>query len=459
MTNLETRFVIAASSQGGAAGVDAAIGDVLAGETGASGYVLTKNPDGSVAFQSPSSGGVVIAAAPGVSVVTRSGTAYVGMSGYFIMPPVYGASDSPSIYQQTGTAYGTGNTGGFETKTGDAQGGGNAGVILNVGGTSNSWGNAGAIGNFGGAAEGTGRGGYTYNEAGRGNYGPGGISTAIAGSSAYSSGNYLLISGGFTGNGLRGPVLTGQSDVGGSPFVTAATVSWGVAENPNGKIFYTAMRPERVTGIVARVGAATGATATATVVKVASGDSPSDGTALTSDSVNANGTTNTNQTLALEANVPGTTTLTLLDTPSDGSTVSFGSLTFTFNATVNAAVANSIHIGGSIANALTNLANAISGGGTPGTDYSELTKPYTDFLNPGSPSAGSLVVAYAAIAASANNNSVTTTTTVTGGSFTGGVMAGGSAICDLAVGDSLALTTTGTWTSGTGAITVHMTWI
>lgn len=65
--------------------------------------------------------------------------------------------------------------------------------------------------------------------------------------------------------------------------------------------------------------------------------------------------------------------------PADTETITFGSKTYTFQATLTNVDGN-VHIGASGADTATNLLNAInaSGGGTPGTDYAAATTAHPD---------------------------------------------------------------------------------
>lgn len=62
--------------------------------------------------------------------------------------------------------------------------------------------------------------------------------------------------------------------------------------------------------------------------------------------------------------------------PADGDTVTVNGVTYTFKTTITLA-ANDVHRDGTVASALLNLARAINGTGTPGTDYSAATTANT----------------------------------------------------------------------------------
>jgi hypothetical protein len=67
-------------------------------------------------------------------------------------------------------------------------------------------------------------------------------------------------------------------------------------------------------------------------------------------------------------NLPWSATLTVATQPTDGDTVTVFGTTFTFKTTLTP-TPGEVLIGGSAANARTNLKHAIEGTGTPGTDY------------------------------------------------------------------------------------------
>lgn len=80
-----------------------------------------------------------------------------------------------------------------------------------------------------------------------------------------------------------------------------ANASWIAGTDPNGVPIFVAPFACRVTGVIGRLEVAEGGAATIQLVKAASGTSISAGTALTSNTLNANGTEATNQTLTLSS--------------------------------------------------------------------------------------------------------------------------------------------------------------
>lgn len=106
------------------------------------------------------------------------------------------------------------------------------------------------------------------------------------------------------------------------------------------------------------------------------------------------------------ASVAASGTLTSDNTNnSDGDTVTIGSTTYTFKTTL-AGVANQIHIGASADASLTNLVSAITGAGTPGTDYTSNT-PVNTQVTAGAVSAHATTVT-ALLNGSAGNSIATT---------------------------------------------------
>lgn len=131
------------------------------------------------------------------------------------------------------------------------------------------------------------------------------------------------------------------------------------------------------------------------------GTAPSDG-----DTVTAGATTYTFKTALTEAKA--TALLTSDATaPADGDTVTIDTRTYTFKTTLTGA-ANEILIGGSAANALTNLKSAISGTGTPGTDYGTGTTAHAT-VDAGTLTATTLALAAKTIGVAGNSYASTET--------------------------------------------------
>jgi hypothetical protein len=77
-------------------------------------------------------------------------------------------------------------------------------------------------------------------------------------------------------------------------------------------------------------------------------------------------------TIVENNNLPWSGTLTIANEPTDGDTVTVAGVVFTFKTTLGS-TPGQVLIGGSASAARTNLSNAITGGGTPGTDYIDLS--------------------------------------------------------------------------------------
>jgi hypothetical protein len=72
-------------------------------------------------------------------------------------------------------------------------------------------------------------------------------------------------------------------------------------------------------------------------------------------------------------NLPWTATLTIADQPTDGDTVTIAGVTFTFKDDISGGTAGYVAIGGSAAAARANLAYAVLGTGTVGTNYNDVS--------------------------------------------------------------------------------------
>lgn len=310
----------------------------------------------------------------------------------------------------------------------------------------------------------SGVGGAFHLTSGKSEYSFGGGVYISGGNSTYGVSSYPNLNAGLSSLGKGGPaaVLGGTANYGPSgnvllnadPSIMSETHTWQVGENPNGLTIFTATRPARVTAIIGRLNAANAGASTLSLVRAPSGTAVSAGTALHSGSLDANGgTLNANQVLALVANVASSTTLTFTGQPSDGQTVSFMSLKYTFKAALTGAQ-REVQIGATATASITNLVHAIMNSGTAGTDYS-INNFRIPFLTAamGAGSTATVTASYASV----KNSGISTTTTVTGASFTGSHLAGGASTCDLAAGDSLGIQTTGTWALSQGSVTVHMT--
>lgn len=132
-----------------------------------------------------------------------------------------------------------------------------------------------------------------------------------------------------------------------------------------------------------------------------------------------NAGTLTGTTLVILADQYGTAANAYLTTVVTGATLSF---TGTNLAGGGASVANQVHIGAASTNTLTNLASAINGTGTPGTDYDSSTAPNLAI----SGSAASNVLTLTAKDFNVTNTGVglaktAATLTLSGANLTGGV--------------------------------------
>jgi hypothetical protein len=78
-------------------------------------------------------------------------------------------------------------------------------------------------------------------------------------------------------------------------------------------------------------------------------------------------------TVVQNNNLPWTATLTIAAQPTDGDTVTIAGITFTFKDDISSGTAGFVDIGGSAANARTNLSYAILGTGTVGTNYNDVS--------------------------------------------------------------------------------------
>lgn len=373
------------------------------------------------------------------AVITNDGTTasnFQRPQGVIVQPDAVGANNGLGITLQGGAGGPAGGNGGSLQFSGGAADGGDAGFAYFAGGYS--------IRGLGGS------GGFF---AGSSEYDHGGALRAYGGASNYGPSGYVDIQSGFPGKGIDGGI-----GMNASTSVVSKAHAWLVGANPNGVAFFVAARPMRVTAIIGRLNAANALASTLTVVKAPSGTAVASGTALTTNTFDAAGTPNTNQTLTLVANAAGTTLLTFTGQPGDGETVTIGPLTYTFQTSLNNAVAYNVKIGASATASITNLVAAINGSAGGGTTYS--TPTLASLFVTGTVATGSTAtIDYAGAYGGALNNGVVTTTDVTGGSFTGATLAGGTSTVELAAGDSLGIKTTGTWALAGGCITVHMTWL
>jgi len=98
-----------------------------------------------------------------------------------------------------------------------------------------------------------------------------------------------------------GDTANGVLKIAGDASVVAYNHAWIGGFNPNGAVLLIAARPMIVTAIIGRLGAAEGAVATLALYKAPSGTAIAAGTALTTNTFNANGTPDANQILTLEA--------------------------------------------------------------------------------------------------------------------------------------------------------------
>lgn len=109
--------------------------------------------------------------------------------------------------------------------------------------------------------------------------------------------------------------------------------------------------------------------------------------------------------------VAATGTFTIAAEPTDGDTVTIGSTTYTFKTALTG-TANQILIGGSAAASMTNMIDAITGAGTPGTQYTAATVVNTQVTA----TQGSGHVTVTALQAGTVGNAIATTATMTSGS-------------------------------------------
>ena len=95
------------------------------------------------------------------------------------------------------------------------------------------------------------------------------------------------------------------------------------------------------------------------------------------DSIMANGVIGPwgGWTIVESNNLPWSASLNIATQPTDGDTVTIAGQVFTFKTTLGS-TAGQVLIGGSASAARTNLLNAVTGGGTPGTDYIDLSITY-----------------------------------------------------------------------------------
>jgi flagellar hook protein FlgE len=142
-----------------------------------------------------------------------------------------------------------------------------------------------------------------------------------------------------------------------------------------------------------------------------------------------NATTDVELTMNLDAAgtaaqaATGTLTVSSSGTISNGETVTIGNETYTFETTLSSSVANEIAIGSSIGDTLTNLADAINGTGTAGTNYSTGTK--ADGQVTATVNTTADTVALTATSAGTAGNAIATTTTMADGAFGAATLTGG----------------------------------
>lgn len=144
-------------------------------------------------------------------------------------------------------------------------------------------------------------------------YGQGGSAVVIGGNSHGTfNGAPVSLHGGSADSGAAGDVElnpgtsntgpNGAVKVNGDPsLIKLATLSWVAGETLNARTIGISIRAALVTAVIVRLDAANGASGTLVVNQCPSGTAPADGTVLTSDSADLNGTPNTNQTLTLSA--------------------------------------------------------------------------------------------------------------------------------------------------------------
>lgn len=213
----------------------------------------------------------------------------IGVGGGVNFAGGYGGTGTGSTYG--GPFYGSAGDGGQGTTL--AQGG-NIQFAAGDGGTSAVSGPGGHVVFTGGYSYGAGNGGYSAILGGNaGGAGNGGEARLVAGSGfgGGAGGNVPLTTG--TGS------PPGQIEVNNDPSLMFATYSWVAGAQLNNQTIFTTTRAMVVTAVIGRPDAANGSAATLTIVKAPSGTPPAGGTALTSDSVDLDGTPDTNQTLTL----------------------------------------------------------------------------------------------------------------------------------------------------------------
>lgn len=240
------------------------------GGAGGAGTVSTQGGD--LTFEG-GAGGSGATSATGGGVTLRGGDGGFGSA----------SGQAGSVNLTGGRGYGTGFGGGVALR----------------GGNSYGVGNAGAVGVYSGYGLGSGSGGRLKFRAGA-SYGAG------------APGEFSAYSGNAYGSGVAGADLKlasglgsprGKIDFNNDPSIIACTYSWVSGALLNNQTIFTTTRPMVITAVIGRPDAANGSAATLVIVKAASGTAPSGGTALTSTSMDLNGTANTNQTLALSVTV------------------------------------------------------------------------------------------------------------------------------------------------------------
>jgi flagellar hook protein FlgE len=134
------------------------------------------------------------------------------------------------------------------------------------------------------------------------------------------------------------------------------------------------------------------------------------------------GTTLSGGTAGSGSGTASTGTLTVTANATAGQTVTIGGTTYTFETTLSGSTPNQVQIDStSAANTLTNLADAIDGTGTAGTNYSTGTTANTSVTA----SASGSTLTLTASQSGAGGNSITTTSTW--GTFGAGALTGGTA--------------------------------
>lgn len=109
MTDLTTRLVVAASSQGALSPADASLGDMLKGAAGATGQVLTKQSDGSAAFAATGGGGMAVGtfAISNLELMTSNSapvTLVAAQPGFVLAPFFFAVTFSPGVTPFAGGA-------------------------------------------------------------------------------------------------------------------------------------------------------------------------------------------------------------------------------------------------------------------------------------------------------------------------------------------------------------------